>query len=109
MAYEIKRNDRRPFWRVRLTANDQPVDLTGAFAVRFTMKSGATIKVNKAPMVIVDALIGEVEYRWAAGDTNTADTYTAEVEVDWGTATDSSTQSFPSTGYFTIKINEDLA
>jgi hypothetical protein len=107
MAYEIKRNDRRPRWRVQLKANGTPVDLTGAAAVRFTMKVGTTTpKVNKQPMTIITPETGIVEYAWGAADTDTANTFNAEVEVDWG---GSELQSFPSTGYFTIKINDDLA
>jgi hypothetical protein len=57
-------------------------------------------------MEIINAATGIVEYRWATGDTDTANTYNAEVEVDWGAGV---TQTFPSKGYFTIVINEDLA
>lgn len=107
MAYEIKRNDRRPRWRVQLTANDLPVDLTGNSGVKFIMKSGATIKVNKATMNIVDAATGIVEYAWGATDTDTSGTYNAEVEVNWG-GSPAELQTFPSSGYFVIEITDDL-
>lgn len=106
MAFEIKRNDRRPYWRVTLTANGSAVNLTGATAARFTMKDATTVKVNKATMSIVDAANGVVEYQWAAGSTDTAGNYNAEVEVDWG---GSVTQTFPSKTYFLITITDDLA
>jgi hypothetical protein len=106
MAYEIKKNDRRPYWRVQLTQNGTPADITGNFGVYFTLKQGTTVKVNKEDMEIINAATGIVEYRWATGDTDTANTYNAEVEVDWGAGV---TQTFPSKGYFTIVINEDLA
>ena len=106
MAYEIKRNDRRPRWRVQLTANGDPVDLTAATAARFTMKTGSTVKVNKVPMTFIDRVSGIVEYAWGATDTDASGTYNAEVEVDWGS---SEYQSFPSTGYFIITISDDLA
>lgn len=107
MAFEIKRNDRRPRWRVQLTANGSPADITGAVAATFTMKQGASIvKVNKQPMTIIDAAAGIVEYTWAAGDTDTSGTYNVEVEVDWGGG---EYQTFPSKGYFTITVNDDLA
>jgi hypothetical protein len=112
MAFEIKRNDRRPRWRVQLVAGDPdaplPVDLTAAVAVRFTMKSGSTLKVNKQPMTIVDALTGLVEYPWDDGDTDTSGDYNVEVEVDWG-GTPAEYQTFPSVGYFTVSITDDLA
>lgn len=106
MAYEIKKNDRRPYWRVQLTQNGAPADITGNFGVYFTMKVGGTVKVSKEDMEIINAATGIVEYRWATGDTDTATTYNAEVEVDWGGGV---TQTFPSKGYFTIVVNEDLA
>ena len=108
MAYEIKKNDRRPRWRVQLTANGLPVNITGNSGVKFTMAATAVSapKVNKASMTVIDALTGVVEYAWAAGDTDTAGQFLAEVEVDWG---GSETQSFPSVGYFQIEITDDLA
>ena len=108
MAFEIKRNDRRPYFRVQLTENGDPADLTSAVAARFIMKSGATLKIDREDMVFVDKPTGVVEYQWASGDTDTADTYTAEVEIDWG-GTPAEFQTFPSTGYFTVTVNIDLA
>lgn len=105
MAFEIKRNDRRPRFRVQLTANETPVDLTGATAVVFNMKTGTTLVVNKGAMTIIDAATGVVEYAWDADDTTTSGDYNAEVEVNWG----GEFQTFPSSGYFAIKINDDLA
>lgn len=107
-GFEIKRNDRRPHWRVALTANGDPVDLTDAVAARFTMKTGTTLKVNKQTMTFVDRPNGVVEYPWAADDTDTTGTYNAEVEIDWG-GTPAEFQTFPSTGYFTVTIADDLA
>lgn len=106
MAFEIKRNDRRPRYRVALTANSLPVDLTGATAVRFTMVKDSTVKINKQAMTVIDAPAGVVEYAWGATDTDTVGTYQIEIEVDWGS---SELQSFPSSGYFTATINPDLA
>jgi hypothetical protein len=105
MAFEIKRNDRRPRWRVQLTANGDPVDLTAATTAKFTMKTGSTIAVNKGAMTFVDKPTGVVEYPWGATDTAASGDYNVEVEVDWG----GETQSFPSTGYFSVKISDDLA
>lgn len=105
-AFPLKRNDRRPRWRVDLTANGTAVDLTTATSVSFTMATSAgTTKVNKAAMTIINAATGTVEYAWASGDTDTSGAYNAEVEVMWGTEP----QTFPSTGYFAITITDDLA
>lgn len=105
-AFPLKRNDRRPRWRVDLTANGVAVDITAATSVTFTMSSSTgTVKVNKGAMTIINATSGTVEYAWAAGDTDTSGAFNAEVEVMWGTEP----QSFPSTGYFAITITDDLA
>lgn len=105
MAFEIKAHDRRPHYRVQLTANGAPIDLTGASSVSFQMYTSAgTVKVAKTAATIVDGPTGVVEYAWAAGDTDTPGTYNAEFEVLWGTEP----QTFPSSGYFTITINADL-
>lgn len=106
MAFEIKKNDRRPYYRVQLTANGTPVDLTGATAARFIMKSGSTVVVNKQAMTFVDRPTGVVQYAWGATDTATSGDFNIEVEVDWG---GSELQTFPSKGYFTATISDDLA
>lgn len=101
--FKIKRNDRRPRYRVQLTANDEPVDLTGASGVKFLMGSAATTVEGVA--TIVDAATGVVEYAWAVGDTATAGEFNVEFEVDWGA---DETQTFPDDGYFAVKITTDL-
>lgn len=107
-GFEIKRNDRRPHWRVQLAVDGTPLNGTTATAVRFIMKQGSTVKINKQPMTEVDAAIGIYEYIWADGDTDTSGTYNVEVEVDWG-GSPAELQTFPNTGYFTITISDDLA
>jgi hypothetical protein len=107
-GFTIKRNDRRPRWRYGLTVNGDPMNLTGATAVRFIMKQGSTIKINKLAMTVVDATTGVVEYAWASGDTDTTGTYNVEVEVDWG-GSPAELQTFPNEGYFTVNIVDDLA
>lgn len=113
MAYQIKRGDRRPYFRVQLKQTDPasptgaliPVDLTGAVAVKFLMKPAAgALKVN-ATGFIVSATTGVVEYRWGATDTDTSGTFNMEVEVDWGGG---EKQTFPSSSYFPVTISDDL-
>lgn len=112
MAFEIKRNDRRPRFRVQLTQKiagvESPADLTSAVAARFIMKTGVTLKINKQAMTFVDRPTGVVEYAWAATDTDTSGDYNVEVEIDWG-GSPAELQTFPSTGYFTAKISDDLS
>lgn len=107
MAFEIKRNDRRPYFRVQLKQNGTAADLTTASAARFSMKVGSTVTISRSAMVFIDKPTGVVEYRWGATDTATSGDFTAEVEIDWGGAP-AEYQTFPSTGFFAVKINDDL-
>ncbi len=69
------------------------------------MKSGNAVKINRATMAFIDRATGIVQYQWAALDTDASGTYNVEVEIDWG-ATEF--QTFPSTGYFAVQVNDDL-
>ena len=91
-----------------MTANGQPANLTGNAGVKFTMAATPTAlpKVNKGAMTVIDPLTGVVEYAWAEGDTDEAGDFLVEVEVDWGGG---EFQSFPSKGYFSVTIEDDLA
>src|ERR1044072_2779286 len=108
MAFEIKRFDRRPYFQVQLTANSNPVNLTGATGVDFTMAPAAvpTPKFTNQTGVIVDAANGIVEYHWATGDTNSSGLgWRMEVRVTWSAGV---TQTFPSKDYFLVDIYDDL-
>lgn len=117
MAYEIKRHDRRPYFRVQLTQSDPsdptgatqiPVDLTGASTVDFTMSpaAGSTPKFTNSAGFLVTPASGIVEYRWATGDTDTSGLgWRMEVRVTWSAGV---TQTFPSKGYFVLDISDDL-
>ena len=112
MAYELKRGDRRPYFRVQLMVTDPvapegpmiPMDLTDATDVKFLMKTTIGALVVNDPGVFTDRILGIVEYQWASGDTDVSSTYQMEVEVDWG----GEKQTFPSTGYFPVVISDDL-
>lgn len=112
MAFEIKRNDLLPHYRVQLTQTDPndptaqiPVDLTGATNAYFIMKTGTTLKINRVAMAFINRALGIVEYTWAVGDTDTSGSYNVEVEVNWS----GFPQTFPSSGYFAVVISDDLA
>lgn len=108
-AFLIKRNDLRPRFRVQLTETDPvtgvatPVDLTQATAAHFIMSGAAGVKVNDE-MEFIDRVTGIVEYAWHVGDTDTSGNYKVEVEVIWGTEP----QTYPSAGFFAVRINDDL-
>lgn len=104
MAFKIKRNDRRPRFRVQLTANGVPVDLTNADSVRFLMKTKTTLKVDESAD-FVNKPEGIVEYTWQEGDTDTSGAYRVEIEVTWD---DGAPQTFPSGGYFIVAVIDDL-
>jgi hypothetical protein len=109
--FVIKRHDRRPRYRVKLTQSDPstgiqvPVDLSGASSVRFIMTGKSGVVVVNSAADFVDPVNGIVEYAWADGDTATAGDFNVEFEVMWG----DEPQTFPSYGYFTCKIVNDLA
>lgn len=70
----------------------------------YTQDKG-TEKVN-AVATIVDASNGIVKYDFTASDTDTTGWYWAEFEV---TFSDASIETFPNSGYFSIKITPNLA
>jgi len=85
----VKRNDLQPYYKVRAKdAAGTVIDLTGATIVA-TMNSynpetgaiSATKKVDGAACTVTDATGGDFEYRWAAGDVDTAGTYVIEFQV----------------------------
>jgi hypothetical protein len=111
MAFELKRNDLRPHYRIQLTETDpntptttRPVDLTAATAAYFLMKQNNVLKINRGAMTFIDRTNGIVEYPWVSGDTNASGSYDVEVEVNWS----GKPQTFPSKGYFTVTISDDL-
>jgi len=106
MAFKIKTNDTSPKLTVDLeNAAGNAVDLSGASA-RFHMKKygASSLKVD-AEADITDEDGGRVEYSWSLLDTDEAGTYYGELEITYG---DSTVETFPNSGYFTIIIQEDL-
>jgi Rib/alpha/Esp surface antigen-like repeat protein len=106
MAFKIKTNDTSPKLTVDLAdAAGSAIDLSGATA-KFKMKryGASTLKVDEVAD-ITDEANGRVEYSWSSVDTDTAGTYYGEIEVTYA---DTSVETFPNTGYFTVIIREDL-
>lgn len=102
----VKQNDRRPAAPAILRRGDNVVNLTTATQVTFKMRPirGVELKVDSTADVTA-ATSGAVEYRWAAGDTDTAGEYLAEWEVTWS---DGTTETFPTIDYDIVLISPDL-
>lgn len=64
------------------TSIKEVIDITGA-TVRFTLSTPdfVTKKVNRQLAVITNSSLGDCEYRWQTGNTDTIGTYLAEFEV----------------------------
>lgn len=104
----IKRGDTRPFFGVSLVdGSGVEVVLATNDSVRFSMResSSQTVKVNRA-VAVFEAGGGDVEYRWQAGDTDTAGEYECEWEV---TFADGTIQTFPAYDYDLVYIEGDIA
>lgn len=99
----VKTGDTHPPITATLTDSAGAVDLTTADSVRFVMKSGAT--VVEGACTVTNAVAGEVEYDWAAGDTDVAGTYEVEFEVTWNVG---EIETFPNDGYKEIELLADL-
>lgn len=111
MAFTIKQNDTAPAFVVALKDDfgeltEASVDLTTASAALFSMRSGTTVKINKAAGTITDAANGEVTYNWGTADTDTAGSYEAELEVTWS---DSTVETFPNDSYWDVEVVDDIA
>ena len=65
-----------------------------------------TAGVDGAAVVIGDGSAGKVRYNWSASDTASVGTYEGEFEV---TFADSTIETFPNSGFFSITVTDDLA
>jgi hypothetical protein len=104
--FSIKQGDRRPYYQATLTDQDgDPVNLAAA-TVRFHMVTRAgTVLVNE-PALVTAAGVGEVEYQWAATDTDEVGLHLAEWEVTWGPGV---VETYPNDRHLLVAIRRDLA
>ena len=102
----MKQNDRRPAMPVTIKHGTVIVSLVEATSVQFKMRPswGTDLKVD-APAEITNAADGEVEYRWAVGDTDTVGEFLVEWEVLWA---DGTTETFPTIDFDRVVIHDDL-
>lgn len=106
----IKKGDRRPYLKgVLKDENGDVIDLTVANAVYFSMETrdSETPKISRQAAEVVSAVDGEVQYKWAAGDTDTPGIYFGEFVVDWSGSADDLT--IPNDGYIIIEVKDDVS
>lgn len=107
-SFWIKTGDTAPSLEAQvLYEDDTPVNLSGA-SVKFQMRSaGAMAMVVDSAAAVIDSVQGIVRYFWAAGDTATAGTYFAELEVTFG---DGTVLTAPNgDDYITVYVSPDIA
>ncbi len=111
--FTIKRNDLLPVLEAILKdANNEPVDLTDATGVVFHMREeeGEALKIDGVAGTFgANRATGKVIYAWVSNgtkDTDTSGLFLGEFEVTW---TGGKIQTFPSKGYITVEIVDDLS
>lgn len=116
-TFTIKRDDTLPVLQAQLWADEAKttkVDLTTATGVNFHMmqkdeleNATPTLKVEATGTVVGAATDGVVQYAWSDvnDDTDTADTFYAEFEVEWASG---DRTTYPNDGYIIVVIVADL-
>ena len=103
--FEIKEDDTLPLLEtVLLDGNGEPVDLTAAVSVKFSMRLDThprTIVLNEVAAAFSPTASGEVSYAWAAGNTATEGLYVIEWVVRWGAG---GRATFPSKGFDKVRV-----
>ena len=103
----MTQGNRLPSIKATLMDADGAVNLTG-YTVKFVMSRNGVQKIATA-CTVVSAATGEVQYDWAAADTDTPGQFIAQFEVSDDTSPTPKKQNYPSTGYLTVQINENPA
>jgi hypothetical protein len=108
--FSIKQNDLLPILEAILQdVNGNPVDLGPASSIVFHLREegDASLKIEDG-VVETDAnpKTGKVTYSWVDTDTDTNGLFLGEFEVTWAGA---KLQTFPSVGYISIAVIDDLA
>jgi hypothetical protein len=110
--WTMKKNDLLPELEVTCEDADGGVDLSGATSAKLLMsqkdifRAGGAPKIDAAVTIDPDQVTnkGKVKYTWISGDTDTADTFYAEIEVMYG----AKPLTFPNGSYYVIKILDDV-
>jgi hypothetical protein len=109
-TYKIKRGDTSPPYTAKLVdANDKPLPIGAAEAIRFLMTPAAPGVLAgsevAAPARVVDVGEAIVAYDWEEGDTDTAGLHYAEWEIIYPGG---GKQTVPTEGALPIEIVPDL-
>lgn len=105
--FNIKRNDTKPYLAVQLLdGNGSAIDLTTGSSIYFNLATNDNThtSVFSGAAVITGSTTGEVEYRWASGNTARSGLYLGEFETTFNDAT---VLTLPSDDSLFVKINED--
>jgi len=111
MAFLIKRHDLRPYLPVEFFEPDgvTPLDVSDADEINMVCRAkNATSEAPpkfKKPVFMIDATIGDGEYRWSGNDTDTSGTFNYEFEILWPGGIP---QTFPADSYFELVVADDL-
>lgn len=105
MSYSIKQNDHRPVFRATLSLNGSPFNLTGVVAVRLHYRYQRQAAQTRT-MVVVDALLGVVQYDWETGDLPSPGVVEAEVQVEYEAGR---YLTFPNGGALSFNVTPEIA
>jgi len=106
-VFNIKRNDTKPFLAVQLLdATGSAIDLTNSTGISFNLATNDNdyTSVLSGVCSITGSATGNVEYRWAAGDTNRSGLFLGEFET---TFSDLTVLTLPFDNSLRVNINED--
>lgn len=104
-----KQNDTSPALVVVLRDGfGTPVDLTGATVVLNTrLRPGGAVKISSGAMGAVGSAVnGKQSFSPSAANNDTSGIYEAEIQV---TFSNGKIRTFPSNGYFTVEVVDDIA
>lgn len=116
-TFYIKQNDTGPAIQAQLLREDESgtiqignkfysaVDVTGA-AIEFHMApaDGGAVKVSAAGSIVV-AASGQVQYAWAAGDTDTVGKYVCEWQVTFASGV---IETFPNIRHDNVVVSAEI-
>ncbi len=108
MSVEFKKGDTADPLQGNLQDQNGNADISGFQTVKLYMRNVAdgTKKIDGKTMTVLDENTGNVKYEWDAEDVDTTGVYEAEIVVDYGTP--GGKETFPSDGFKSIQIVDDI-